>query len=61
MDLHRLWKLIGLTLVCIVYCLNNNLASAVAIDNINESESGTHDSFSQHEIWSPLLEELAIK
>lgn len=57
MDTVLSWKLIGITIF--VYYLNCNLSTAVA-GNI-ESESDVHDSFEQPKIWSPLLEELAIK
>lgn len=64
MDLVRSWKMISITLFCLVHCLHYNFATAAAaaaIDEVNESESHMHDSFEPHEIWSPLLEELTIK
>lgn len=63
MDSVRSWKMIGITLFCLVHCLHYNsvTAAAAAIDEVNESESDMHDSFEPHEIWSPLLEELTIK
>lgn len=61
MDSVKSWKMIGITLVCLAHCLHYAQSTAVAIDEVNESESVAHDSFEQHEIWSPLLEELTIK
>lgn len=58
MDSVRSWKMIGITLFCLVHCF---ATAAAAIDEVNESESDMHDSFEPHEIWSPLLEELTIK
>lgn len=55
------WKLISIILLYSVGCLNNSWSMAVAIDVLDESESDTHESFEQPEIWSSLLEELTIK
>lgn len=56
------WKLIGFALFYLIYHLNCNCYTAVAIDLPDESESDALDeSFEQPRIWSSLLEELTIK
>lgn len=57
------WKFIGFVLFYLVYHLNCNCHTAVAIDLSDKSESDivVDESFEQPRIWSSLLEEMTIK